>query len=170
MNELNCKRPIEALHISQYPIDDLDSLPDAILGERDVIDEATGNTKYSLVRVPARKLFPQGNMDNVIALDPNNEGLEIPENQVRAGYMQNSGGTLIMQYADASHPAQFLMLGEMADMMLVQNTGFISIPKGHDYILGQTYYAGDNGEPTTDNASGQKLFVPVSRTKLAVLL
>lgn len=170
MSELNCKRPIEALHISQYPIDDLDSLPDYFLTERDVVDEATGNTKYSLTRTPAGKLFPQGNMDNVIALEPNNEGLEVPEGQVRAGYMQNSGGTLIMQYADATHPATFLMLGEVSDMMLVQNTGFISIPKGHDLILGAVYYTGDNGEPTTDDASGQKLFTPVSRTKLAVLL
>lgn len=169
MNNLECNKPIEALHISQYPIDTLESMPDYFLTERNVVDEATGNTKYSLTRTPAGKIFPQGNMDNVIALEPNNTALEVPENQVRAGYVQNTGNTIVMQYANANHSAVFLMLGKVTDMMLVQNTGFVHIPEGHQYVIGQQYYLGEDGVPTTDSSiTGQKLFVPVSTTKLAI--
>ena len=167
---MDCKRPLEALHISQYPIDTLDSMVDYFLTERDVVDEATGNTKYSLTRTPSAKIFPQGNMDNVIALEPNNNALTVPENQVRAGYIQNTGNMAVMQYANNSHTPMFLMLGKVSDMMLVQNSGFVNIPKGHPYIIGAQYYVSANGAPTTDSASGKKLFIPVSTTKLAVNL
>lgn len=168
MNELNCDKPIEALYIAQYPIDTLESLPDYFLTERTVVNESTGNTKHAITRTPALKLFPQGNMDNVVALAPNNVALEIPEGQVRAGYIQNTGNTAIMQYSDSDHAPMFLMLGMVSDLMLVQNTGFVNMPKGHEFILGMQYYDDGNGVPTTDPSSGRKLFVPVSTTKLAV--
>lgn len=167
---MNCDKPLEVLHISQYPIDTLESLPDYLLAVRTVTSEDTGATKYSLTRIPSARLFPQGNMDNVVALEPNNEGLEVPKNQVRAGYVQNTGNVAVMQYADASHTPTFLMLGKVTDLMLVQNSGFVHIPEGHEYIINQTYYVSANGVPTTDSSSGKKLFVPVSRTKLAILL
>lgn len=171
MNNLDCNRPLEALHISQYPIDTLGSMVDYILAERDLIDEATGTPRYSLVRVPALKLFPQGNMDNVIGVESNNTAIDVPENQVRAGYMQNTGNTTVMQFADTNHPAVFLILGKVADMTLIQNSGFVNIPEGHEYIIGQTYYLADDGTPTTDSSiTGQKLFTPITRTTLAVQL
>ena len=166
---MDCKKPIEVLHISDYPVDTIESLPDYFLTVRTATSEATGNTLYSLTRTPAGKIFPQGNMDNIVALEPNNTALEVPENQVRAGYVQNTGNTIVMQYADANHSAVFLMLGKVTDMMLVQNTGFVHIPEGHQYVIGQQYYLGEDGVPTTDSTvTGQRLFVPVSTTKLAV--
>jgi hypothetical protein len=55
--------------------------------------------------------------------------------------------------------------------MRVQNTGFVNIPEGHQYIVDATYYLGENGEPTTDSTiTGQKLFIPVSNTKLAIIM
>lgn len=158
-------------YIGDLPIDNLDSIADFFLAERDVEDPQTGTVVRSFVRVPGAKLFPNANMDNIIALEPNNVALEVPEKQVRAVYVANEANSLIMKYADATHPATMLALGMLADMMLVQNAGFVNIPAGHSYIVGVQYYAGEDGEPVTDaSITGQKLFIPVSATKLAINL
>ena len=167
---MNCNNKVETVNIANVPIDTLDSLPDYLLAERDVVDQATGVVKRSAVRVPSATLFPNANNDNVIGLEINNNAITVPEDQVRAGYISNEPGALIMRYADASHPAVFLMLGlHTANIMRVQNTGFVNIPEGHAYVVGAQYYVGTNGEPVTDSTiTGQKLFIPISNTKLAV--
>lgn len=165
-----CNNRVETVNISNIAIDNLASLPDFILGERDIADEGSGSIKRTLVRIHAGNLFPNVNNDNVIGLAINNTAIAVPENQVRAGYISNEPGALIMKYADASHQAVFLMLGEHTDnIMRVQNTGFINIPAGHSYIPNTQYYLGENGEPVTDaTITGQKLFIPVSGTVLAM--
>lgn len=165
---MNCQKPIKTQYIRELPIDTLESLPDYIMAERDVEDPATGNTIGSIVRVPSAKLFPTVSLDNVFALETNNTAITVPDNQVRACYIQNNTSAFVMQYADASHAAMFLALGEQAGMMLCQNCGVVNIPEGHEYIVGAQYYTGANGEPTTDSTSGQELFIPVSATKLLV--
>lgn len=167
---MSCNNKVETVNIGDVAIDTLASLPDYLLGERDVTDDATGNIKRTPVRVPSAKLFPNANNDNVIGLAVNNNAITVPENQVRAGYVENGVGANIMKYADASHKAVFLMLGLHTDnIMRVQNTGFINIPEGHSYIVDAQYYVGENGEPVTDSTiTGQKLFIPVSSTVLAV--
>lgn len=166
---MSCDNKVETVNIADVAIDTLASLPDYILAERDVTDDSTGNIKRTPVRVPSAALFPNANNDNVIGLAINNTAITVPENQVRAGYISNEVGALVMKYADANNPAVFLMLGEHTDgVMRVQNCGFVNIPEGHSYIVGVQYYVGENGEPVTDSASGQKLFIPVSGTKLAV--
>lgn len=166
---MSCDNKVETVNIADVAIDTLASLPDYILAERDVTDDSTGNIKRTPVRVPSVALFPNANNDNVIGLAINNTAITVPENQVRAGYISNEVGALVMKYADANNPAVFLMLGEHTDgVMRVQNCGFVNIPEGHSYIVGVQYYVGENGEPVTDSASGQKLFIPVSGTKLAV--
>ena len=140
------------------------------LAERDVTDDATGVIKRTPVRVPSVKIFPNANNDNVIGLAVNNTAITVPESQVRAGYISNEPGALVMKYADASNRADFLMLGLHTDnIMRVQNTGFVNIPEGHGYIPNAQYYLGENGEPVTDSTiTGQKLFKPLSSTVLAV--
>lgn len=166
---MSCDNKVETVNIADVAIDTLASLPDYILAERDVTDDSTGNIKRTPVRVPSAALFPNANNDNVVGLAINNTAITVPENQVRAGYISNEVGALVMKYADANNPAVFLMLGEHTDgVMRVQNCGFVNIPEGHSYIVGVQYYVGENGEPVTDSASGQKLFIPVSGTKLAV--
>ena len=44
----------------------------------------------------------------------------------------------------------------------------LNFPEGHHYIVGAQYWVGENGEAVTDDASGQKLFIPVSNTKLMI--
>lgn len=171
----NCHGGCQGKPVTQYigdlPIDNLDSIADYFLAERDVEDPQTGTVVRSFVRVPGGKLFPNANMDNITALEPNNLSIDVPENQVRAVYIANEANSLIMKYADASHPATMLALGKMADMMLVQCSGFVNIPAGHNYIPGLQYYVGANGEPVTDSTiTGQKLFHAVSPTKLAMNL
>lgn len=167
--ECGCQGKPATQYIGDLPIDNLDSVADFFLAERDVEDPESGTIKRSFVRVPGGKLFPNANMDNIIALEPNNLGLTIPEDQVRAVYISNEGSVNVMKYADASHEAVMLAVGKLADLVLVQNTGFVNIPNGHEYVIGVTYYLGENGTPVTDpSVTGQKLFIPVSNTRLAV--
>lgn len=166
----NCQNKVETVKVGNLAIDSMAMLPDFILAERDKVDDETGNIKRSIVRVPSVNLFPNANNDNVIGLAINNPAVVVPERQVRAGYVQNAVGGNIMQYANASNHARFLMLGTHTEgVMRVQNTGFVVIPEGHDYIVGAQYYLGENGEPVTDaTITGQKLFTPESSTVLSV--
>lgn len=158
-------------YIGELPIDNLESIADFFLAERDLEDPLTGNIKRDLVRVPGEKLFPQSNMANVAALETNNLDLKVPKGQVRAVYISNEVNTNVMRFANASHPAIMLALGEWTDLMLVQRSGFVNMSEPHEYVPGLTYYLGENGEPTSDpSITGQALFVPVSTTKLAILL
>lgn len=167
---MSCNNRVETVNIGDVAIDTLPTMVDYFLGERDVTDDATGVIKRTPVRVPSAKIFPNANNDNVIGLAVNNTAITVPDNQVRAGYIENGVGANIMKYADASHKAVFLMLGLHTDnIMRVQNTGFVNIPEGHSYVVGAEYYVGENGEPVTDSTiTGQKLFIPVSSTVLAV--
>ena len=167
---MSCNNKVKTVNIADVAIDTLASLPDYFLAERDIADDATGNIVRTPVRVPSATLFPNANNDNVIGLAVNNIAIVVPENQVRAGYVQNTPGANVIQYADATHKAMFLMLGMHADnIMRIQNAGFLIIPEGHSYIPGATYYVGENGEPVTDaTISGQKLFTPLSSTVLAL--
>lgn len=167
---MSCNNKVKTVNIADVAIDTLASLPDYFLAERDITDDSTGNIVRTPVRVPSATLFPNANNDNVIGLETNNTALVVPENQVRAGYVANKVGANVMRYADASHKAVFLMLGFHTDgVMRIQNTGFAIIPEGHSYVVGAQYYVGENGEPVTDSTvTGQKLFIPISRTKLAV--
>ena len=170
---MDCNKPkVKTVNIADVAIDNLATLPDFFLAERDVEDAATGNITRTPVRVRSSDIFPNANNDNVIALAINNEAITVPENQVRAGFVKNDIGANTMQYAGTSNAAVFLMLGKHADnLMRVQNTGFVNIPEGHQYIVGAVYYLGENGEPTTDaSTTGQKLFIPVSNTKLAIIM
>lgn len=162
-----CDKKIKTEYIGEVPIDIIESLPDYILAERDVEDSDTGNIIRTLVRVPARKLFPSINADNLFALDPNSTAITVPENQVRAVRIANNVSTPVMYYADNSHAPMMLALGEQADMMVCQNTGVVNLPEGHSYVIGAQYYAGNNGEPTTTSGN-YKLFIPVSSTKLLI--
>ena len=167
---MNCSPKVKTINIADVAIDNMATLPDYFLAERDVEDATTGNIVRTPVRVRSTDIFPGANNDNVIAVAVNNTAITVPENQVRAGYVANEVGANTMQYAGPSNAAVFLLLGLHADnLMRVQNTGFVNIPGGHRYIVGAQYYLGNNGEPVTDaSITGQKLFIPISNTKLAV--
>ena len=167
---MDCSPKVKTINIADVAIDSLATLPDYFLAERDVEDATTGNIVRTPVRVRSSDIFPNANNDNVIAIAINNEGVSVPENQVRAGYVENQPGAYQLQYAGPNNAAMFLMLGKHADnLMRIQNTGFVNIPEGHRYVVGAQYYLGENGEPVTDaSVTGQKLFIPISGTKLAV--
>ena len=164
---MTCRKPVHALDITEFPVDTLEALPDYFLGERDVVDPKTEELVPTLERVPSGKLFPAGNMANIFPLD-DNSGITIPEDQVLAGRIAAVGVTYTTELADATHKAQFLILGRQADQIIAQATGIVSIPNGHDYVIGAQYYTGANGEPVTDNTSGDKLFIPITSTKLLI--
>lgn len=164
-----CDFGITTTYIGELPLDNIESLPSAIICERDIEDPATGDIKRSLTRVPTERLIPNGNYDNIVAIQSNNPSIVVPENQVLAGYVQNEGSRIVVYLADGTHPAQFLIVGNLADgQILIQPTGVVNIPGGHQYISVAQYYTGDKGQPTTENTSGQKLFIPISNTKLLI--
>jgi len=163
----DCKKPLQTAYIGDIAVDTLDRVPDFILAERDVTDTNTGKTVRSMVRVPGAKLFGGGTMDNVTTIEPNNT-IEVPEGQVLAGKIVNNGSYNTVEVTSGT--TDFLIIGNLADLLLIQNAGFIYFPEGHQYIVGQQYYTGENGIPTTSNASGVKLFKPISTTKLAINL
>lgn len=165
---MNCNRSVDVQYIGDIPVDTLESLPDFILSERDILEPSTGNTIRSITRTPAAKLFPNGNMDNIFGLEANNEAIIIPENQVRAVRVVNEGSMNVMHFADATHAASMIAVGSTANAILCQCSGVINLPMGHSYIIGAQYYTGADGEPVTDSTSGQKLFIPVSNTKLVI--
>lgn len=165
----DCDKPIKTTFIGDVPVDNLDTLPDAIIAERDVIDPATGENKIIMVRVPSQKLFGNGTMDNVTTIEPNNT-IEVPENQVLAGRIVNNGSYNVVELTTATTKPDFIIVGSLVDQLLIQSTGFIYIPNGHEYVVGVDYYSGVNGLPTTDDTSGHKLFKPISSTKLVITL
>lgn len=157
---MECNKPYTITHIADLDIDDLATIPDYFLGIRAVESTADGNTIYTPVRIPGARVMPTGNLANVTALVSNNTALEIPENQVLAGYYDAQPGGNIMKLADSTHSAMFLMIGNYTNgKILAQATGFLTFPQGHQYIPLQQYYLGDNGQPVTDSSiTGQKLF------------
>lgn len=169
MSECHENKKFSTKYIGDIPVYNLEKTPDYFLVEVDVEDPESGNIVRSPARIPGDTVMPTGNMANVLALPTNNTELVVPKGQVRAGYINNQPGGNIMEYADASHKAVFLMVGDWGNgQMLVQSTGFLRVPEGHNYIVGSQYYTGENGEPVTDSTSGQKLFVPVSNSVLMI--
>lgn len=159
----DCRKPYTIMGANEIDIDNLGTIPDYFLGMREIEDESTGSTIITPVRVPGERVVPTGNLANVIALFTNNPDLNIPDNQVRAGYIDVQPGGNIMRYASSSNAPMFLMIKSIDNgKMLVQTTGFLTIPNGHQYNVAQQYYLGTNGEPVTDNTiTGKKLFKPV---------
>lgn len=159
---------IESIH--DVDVDDLATVPDYFIGTRVVKDPSTDVSIETPVKIPGARVMPTANLANVVALATNNDSLVIPENQVRAGYIDVQPGGNIMRLSGAGAPAMFLMLGEYNQgKMLVQSTGFLTIPGGHQYLPGEEYYLGEDGEPVTDSTvTGQKLFMPLSDTILMV--
>jgi hypothetical protein len=171
MKDCNCnKKPYTITHVSELDIDDLATIPDYFLGIRAVESETDGNTIYTPVRVPGARVMPTGNLANVTALAANNTALEIPENQVLAGYYDAQPGGNVMKVADGIHRAMFLMIGNYTNgNVLVQTTGFLHFPNGHQYIPLVQYYVGENGMPVTDETvTGQKLFMALDETTLNI--
>lgn len=166
MTNCNCKKPYTIESIHDVDIDDLATVPDYFIGTRVVKDPATDADIETPVKIPGAKVMPTGNLANVVALDTNNAALEVPEGQVLAGYYDVQPGGDIMRLADVAHPAEFLMISNYTNgKMLVQATGFLTINAGHQYIRGQQYYLGENGQPVTDSTiTGQKLFKPLTDT------
>lgn len=166
----DCNKPYTITHVADLDIDDLATIPDYFLAIRGVEDPTDGNTIFTPVRVPGARVMPTGNLANVTAITSNNPTLEIPENQVLAGYLNAQPGGNIMVLADSIHPAMFLMVGNYTNgKVLIQTTGFLTIPAGHQYIPLQQYYLGENGEPVTDSTvTGQKLFLPLDEYTLSI--
>lgn len=159
---------IEVMDVVSLPIDSLAQIPDYFLVERDILDDTDGTVKHTITRLPGAKVLPNGSLINTFTLDGNNPTLEIPQNQILPVYIQNQGVQNVVMPADATHPAQFFVVGTYGDLLLCQNVGVVNILQGHNYIVGMNYYrATATGQVTTDaTQTGQMLFTPISNTQL----
>lgn len=166
---MNCdKEPINLFPYENLPVDALEALPEEFIGVDIKNDPITGNKIYTPTRVKTSRLLPNATWANKLSLNPNNTELDVPDRQVLAGKVVSYSTTIsIEKTATASDRVDFLLLGKTEDgRIVVQNTGFIVMPDGHDYIIGAQYFSGANGAPTTSGT--HKLFVPISSTVLAV--
>lgn len=165
---MNCGKPLETVYLGDLPVDTLSSLPSYMLAERDVADKNTGKVVRSITRVPAERLFGGGTLDNVTTIEPNNE-IEVPENQPIAAVVQNMGSYNMVVPANGKHP-DFFIIGNLGDMLLIQNTGFITYNEGHRFIVGQDYWLANDasGLAVTDDTSGIHLFRPIDSRRLAI--
>lgn len=159
---------LETQYIGDLPIDSLTDLPEYLLAERDVEDELSGDTVRSLVRIPTNRIAPNGNLDNIFAVVANNDDLTVEKGQVKAVAVAQVNSTYSVVPASDDHPTMFIMVGRDDKVVLAQNCGVINILCGHDYVLLAQYYRGEDGEPTTDSTSGEKLFIPISKTQLLI--
>lgn len=168
----DCQNNVETAYIGDIDVDTLATLPDYLIAERDVEDPATGSIKRTVTRIPTERIVPNGNYDNIVTIAGNNPAITtVPEGQVIGAYVKNELSKTTVQLASAANPAQFLIVGTLPDgQLLIQPTGVVSIPGTHKYIIGIQYYQGDNGQPTTDATSDQKLFFPISDTQLLINL
>lgn len=166
-----CEPQMEVQELADLPIDNLASLPDYVLTERDVLDDTTGKTYHSITRTPTSRLFPNGTMANTFTLDGNNPTIQPQPGQPIPAYIQNEGTSNVVYPANGTHPAQFFVVGMVGDLLLCQNSSVINTLEGNQYIVGAQYYLATNGGVTTSSTqTGQKLFIPLSQTKLLINL
>lgn len=158
------------MNINELPIDNLESIPDYYLAVRTFPDQETGEVISTFTRVPGTKVTPTGNLDNVFTLQGAEQIIPIPENQIIPAYVQNNGSTNQVLNAGGNNKAMFLLIGTYGNMYLCQSTGVINMVNGHKYIIGQQYYLSNTAAQVTTNPNetGQKLFIPVSQTKLLI--
>lgn len=146
---------------------------DYVLGTKNILERESGNVLSIPVRIPTGMLVPTGNNNNIFAIEANNEELSVPATQVLPAYLLNTGTAVRVVPADATHPADFLVLKVEAGMAYCQSTGVATIMGGHEYqVIGAEYYQSkDAGQVTTSSAeTGRKLFKPVSKYQLLINL
>ena len=168
MTQCNNK-PYTIMHAGEIEVDMLESLPDFFFAVRTLTDTSTDSTIYTPSLVPGEKLFPNGANANTTAITTNNDSLVIPEDQVRAGYVDVRPGGNVVRLTDSNNAPMFVLVKNYTNgKVLIQTTGFLQIPAGHQYIVGETYYDDGEGLPTTDSATGRKLFHVIDGYTLAI--
>ena len=161
-------KDINTQYIGDVQIDMLSTLPEFLLGERDVEDELSGDTVRSLVRVPTSRIVADDG--NTFQLDlGDNEDINVPAGQVRAGFLYYDGDYVSVQYgySEFSPSAQFLIIKQEGKIITCQRSGIAKFPEGHEYTVGMQYFLnGDNdGVPSTDRGTFG-LFVPINEHEL----
>lgn len=157
-------REIGIQDVSEIEVDLTPNMPDFLFGINTVLNEQTGNVMSQPVRVPGNKVIPRSVGE--FPLETNNDTLTVPDLQVVACYILNTGRQNQIVQATAAHAPIFLVSSIDGAVAKCQNTGVLNMPGGHDYTIGMQYYFSD-GEIST-NSSNQPLFVPISEYQLLI--
>lgn len=163
-------KDIKTQYIGDVQIDMLSTLPEFLLGERDVEDELSGDTVRSLVRVPTSRIVADDG--NTFQIDlGNNEDINVPAGQVRAGFLYYDGDYVSVQYGYSEFVpcAQFLIIKQEGKIITCQRSGVVKFPEGHEYTPGMQYFldGANDGVPSTD-AGVYTLFVPINGNELLI--
>lgn len=168
--------PIRHINSKDIPVWGEDLLPQSaqLLMFVTEKDKQCGQYLPFVYKLPAGFLAPAtGQHSNVTTLDSNGSPINVPESQVRAGYVyNNTPHDIRLADSDDGTKAQFLILGRNASdagKLDVIVDGIYKFPNGHEYVVGYTYYLGLLGQPTTED-TGQPLFDVLDKYKINVHL
>lgn len=136
-------------------------------------DEMCGEEIYTPFALPIRLLKPSLESEaNVYTVRKNGATFDydLSEHRVIAAYVDKIQPHTVTKASDGDSKAFFLVLGldrTEPDNYRVVSSGPYRFPDGHDYIIGATYYLGEDGEPTT-TVTTQKLFDVIDQTRIDV--
>ena len=172
-----------------YPIKSLDTadLPvwgDSVLPPNGYLlmssvqkDTRCGDEVPYYFHLPIASLTPGSTVQgNTYKANGNGATIVVPEQQVKAGYTYNNAPNDIRyaeNHEDEFVKAQYIILAQSDNgSYIIQGSGFYTFAGGHKYIVGYTYYLGENGDPTTDstfyNGVRQKLFEVIDQRTILI--
>ncbi len=133
-------------------------------------DKQCGDYVYSPIAVPKQLLMVGGQNDpNRASINKNGSTIEIQERNVIPAYTStNTMHTIITANAVSNNAAQYLVLGEDSQdnrRFYIQSSGKYEFPEGHDYIVGEDYYLGENGDVTTQPGEFRQFLFTVPSSK-----
>ena len=140
-------------------------------------DSRCGDEIPYLYQLPISSLTPGSTIQgNTYKANGNGATIAVPEQQVKAGYTYNNAPNDIRfaeNHEDEFVRAQYIILSQAENGAYnIQGSGFYTFPGGHKYIIGYTYYLGENGDPTTDssffNGVRQKLFEVIDQRTILI--
>lgn len=126
-------------------------------------DEMCGEMVYTPFALPLRMLRPSMESEaNVYTVAKNGAVFDYDVNPytVIAAYVDDGELHTVKKADKNGHKAFFLVLSDDPTdpaAYRVISSGPYKFVDGHDYIIGKTYYLGEDGQPTTE-VTNQKLF------------
>lgn len=171
---------IQTIRDTEIPIWEAPELPEQayviMLAKQFSYEQGCDITRW--FRLPLDKLNGTA-LNNPMATSVNGNGFnqEVHPGQVMPAYI-NLANPNDIRRANSSNPANFAKFLIVAKdpnnygNYLVQSSGTVNFQEGHSYLVGQTYYLGEDGTATTlrntDDTKVQELFYVLDRNTIDI--